>query len=103
ALSRDGKMLWQTKVTDYVLHQGFASSPAVYQSLVIVAGDNKGKGVIAGLNRISGEIVWSRERPKLPNYASPIILKIDGRDQLFLTGCNLVTSLEPLTGKTIWE
>ena len=42
ALSRDGKQLWQTKITDYILHQGFASSPAVYQSLVIVSADNKG-------------------------------------------------------------
>ena len=32
ALTRDGKQLWQTKITDYSLHQGFASSPAVYQN-----------------------------------------------------------------------
>src|SRR5262249_24365105 len=37
ALTRTGKKIWQTKVTDYVLHQGFGSSPAVYESLVIVS------------------------------------------------------------------
>src|SRR5262249_6420955 len=26
-----------------------------------------------------------------------------GREQLVLTGCNLVSSFEPLTGKTLWE
>jgi outer membrane protein assembly factor BamB len=104
ALSRDGKRLWQTKITDYVLHQGFASSPAVYESLVIVSADNKGgAGLIVGLNRATGALVWKRERPKWPNYASPIILKVAGRDQLFFTGCELVTSLEPLTGKVNWE
>ncbi len=103
ALSRDGKILWQTKVTDYVLHQGFASSPTVYQSLLLVGADNKGKGVIAGLDRGTGKIVWQVERPKLPNYASPIIHKIDGRDQLFFIGCNLVVSLDPLSGKKYWE
>ena len=66
-----GKQLWQTKVTDYVLHQGYGSSPAVYQSLVLVSADNKGGGVIAGLDRATGNIVWKRDRPKLPNYASP--------------------------------
>lgn len=103
ALSREGQQLWQTKVTDYILHQGFPTSPAVYQSLVIVSADNKGTGKIAGLERATGKVVWQHERPKFPNYASPIILKVNGRDQLLLSGCDLVTSLDPLTGKVLWE
>lgn len=103
ALNRDGKQLWQTMITEYVLHQGFGSSPAIYQSLVIVSADNKGTGAIAGLDRVSGKIVWKIERPKLPNYTSPIILNVAGRDQLLFSGCDLVTSLDPLSGKKLWE
>lgn len=104
AFDLEGKKLWQTKVNDYTLHQGFASSPTVYKSLVIVSADNKGgTGVIAGLERATGKIVWTRDRPKLPNYASPIILTAAGKEQLVLTGCNLVTSLDPMTGKQNWE
>lgn len=103
ALSRDGKQLWQTKITDYVLHQGFGSSPAIYQSLVIVSADNKGTGIIAALDRATGSFVWKQERPKFPNYTSPIILSVAGREQLFFTGCDLVTSFDPLTGKKLWE
>ncbi|MBM4071565.1 MAG: serine/threonine protein kinase [Planctomycetes bacterium] len=103
ALSRAGKILWQTKITDYVLHQGFGSSPAIYESLVIVSADNKGKGVLAALERSTGKFVWKVSRPQMPNYASPIILKTAGRDQLFFIGCELVTSLNPLTGEKLWE
>lgn len=103
ALSREGKQLWQTKITDYVLHQGFGSSPAIYQSLVIVSADNKGGGLIAALDRVTGAFVWKQERPKFPNYTSPIILNVAGREQLFFTGCDLVTSFNPLTGKKLWE
>jgi len=104
ALDRtDGKILWQTKVADYVLHQGYGPSPAVYQGLVIVSADHKGGGKFAGLDRATGKVVWSINRPKLPNYASPIILNVDGKDQLILIGCKLVTSLDPLTGKKYWE
>ncbi|MSR56819.1 MAG: serine/threonine protein kinase [Planctomycetaceae bacterium] len=103
ALSLSGEQLWQTKVTDYVLHQGFGSSPAVYQSLVLVSADNKGAGLLAALERATGKLVWKRERPQLPNYTSPIVLTVAGRDQLLFTGCDLVTSLDPLTGETIWE
>jgi hypothetical protein len=104
ALTREGKQLWQTKIADYVLHQGFGSSPAVYQSLLIVSADNKGgSGAIVGLDRATGKVAWRQERPKTPNYTSPIILKVDGRDQLLFTGCDLVTSFEPLSGKKLWE
>jgi outer membrane protein assembly factor BamB len=103
ALTRDGNQVWQTKVTDYHLHQGFASSPTVYDSLLIVAADNKDKGVIAALERATGKFVWKEARPKMPNYASPIILKVEGKDQLLFTGCELVTSFDPLTGKKNWE
>ncbi|HXD87157.1 MAG TPA: PQQ-binding-like beta-propeller repeat protein [Urbifossiella sp.] len=103
AVDLDGKRLWQTKIADYTLHQGFGASPAIYKSLVIVSADNKGSGAVAGLDRASGSIVWARKRPQLPNYTSPIIHTINGKDQLLFTGCDLVTSLDPGSGKEIWE
>jgi hypothetical protein len=103
ALNREGKQLWQTKVSDFVIHQGFGSSPAIYRSLVLVSADHKGAGSIAGLDRESGRIVWTQSRPKLPNYTSPIVLNVAGRDQLLYTGCDLVSSFDPLTGKKLWE
>ncbi|MCA9270901.1 MAG: PQQ-binding-like beta-propeller repeat protein, partial [Planctomycetales bacterium] len=42
AVSRDGKLLWQTKIVDYTVHQGYGSSPAVFENLVLVSADNKG-------------------------------------------------------------
>lgn len=103
ALDLDGKLLWQTKLTNYVEHQGYGSSPAIHEHLVIVSADNKAGGAVAGLDRKTGAIVWKVERPKLPNYASPIVLKAAGREQLFLTGAEKATSLDPLTGKVLWE
>lgn len=103
ALDLAGKQVWQTKITDYILHQGFGSSPTVYGPLVIVSADNKGTGAIAGLERTTGKIVWKQDRPKLPNYTSPIILQVAGKEQLIFSGCDLVTSFEPLTGKKLWE
>lgn len=103
ALTLDGDRLWQEKITDYVVHQGYGSSPAVYEDVVIVSADNKGGGAVAALDRETGEFRWRRDRPKFPNYASPIIFHLDGKDQLILTGCERVTSFDPKTGKTLWE
>src|SRR5882672_809801 len=103
ALSLDGKILWQTKFSDYQIHQGYGSSPAVYRSLLLVSADHKGGGTASALDRKTGAIVWTHDRPKAPNYASPVVLRVDGKDQLLLTGCDLVSSLDPLTGKVLWE
>ena len=103
ALSREGKILWQTKISDYVIHQGYGSSPAPYRSLVLVSADHHGGGVVAGLDRKTGAIVWNRERPKNPNYSSPVIVRANGRDQLIMIGCDLVSSLDPMTGRVLWE
>jgi hypothetical protein len=75
----------------------------LYGPLVIVSADNKGGGAIAGLERATGKVVWKHQRPKTPNYASPIILNVAGRDQLLFTGCDRVASYEPLTGKESWQ
>lgn len=103
ALDRQGNLVWQTKVCDYVMYQGFGASPAIYDGLVIVAADHQEGGAVVGIDRMSGAIVWRAPRPKLPNYTSPIILKAAGKQQLFLTGCDLVTSLDPSTGAKLWE
>ena len=98
-----GNKVWQKKISDYILHQGFSTSPAIYKSLLIVSADNKGGGAICGLNKSDGKIIWKVNRPKKPNYASPIIFNINGKDELVFQGCDLVTSLNPLTGEKLWE
>ncbi|MDZ4851735.1 MAG: PQQ-binding-like beta-propeller repeat protein [Pirellulaceae bacterium] len=103
ALDLSGKQLWQHEISKYVIHQGYGSSPAIYQSLVIVGADNKGGGAVAALDRKSGSIVWRRDRPSKPNYPSPILLNSFGHDQVVMIGCDQVVSLDPLTGKTLWE
>ncbi len=103
ALDTSGKQLWQTRVSDYVIHQGYAASPNVYQHLVIINADNKGGGAIVALDRASGKEVWRQPRPKLPNYPSPVVVHAAGQDQLIMIGGKLVSSFNPLTGEKNWE
>jgi outer membrane protein assembly factor BamB len=103
ALDLDGKQLWQTKVSDFAIHQGFGSSPALYGPLVFVTTDSRGGGVVAALERTTGKIAWQAPRPEKANYASVAVLHAAGRDQLVVHGCDLVSSFDPLTGKKLWE
>lgn len=103
ALSLDGKILWQRKVAEFDTHQGFGASPGLWNGLVYFVADSKAGGAIVALEGATGKEVWRQGRPKKPNYTSPIVLTIDGRNQLALAGCDLVSSFEPMTGEKLWE
>jgi outer membrane protein assembly factor BamB len=103
ALDLDGKQLWQTKVSDFAIHQGFGSSPMLYGPYVFVSTDSRGGGVVAALDRATGRVAWQTPRPEKANYASATVLRAAGQDQLVIHGCDLVASFEPLTGKKLWE
>jgi outer membrane protein assembly factor BamB len=103
ALDLNGRQLWQTKVSDFAIHQGFGSSPVLYGPFVLVCSDSRSGGVVAALNRETGEIAWQVQRPEKPNYASGVVLHAAGRDQLIVQGCDLVVSFAPLTGRKLWE
>lgn len=103
ALDLNGKVLWRQKICDYVIHQGFGSSPVIHGPLVLVSADHRGGGVIVGLDRASGKVVWSHPRPMLPNYTTPAIIQAGGCVQMVLAGCNVISSFDPLTGRQLWE
>ena len=103
ALDLSGKQLWQVKVADYAVHQGFAASPIVHENLVLVTADSDIGGVIAALDPKSGKQIWSTPRPKEDNYTSPMVLHIAGKDQLLVSGCKLVSSFNPKSGEKLWE
>ena len=102
-LSLTGGIVWQKKVSDYVVHQGYGSSPTLYRDSVIVSADNKGGGAIVALHCVTGKELWRHKRPAKPNYSSPVVLNVGRGDQLFMIGCDLVTSLNPTSGKVNWE
>jgi outer membrane protein assembly factor BamB len=103
ALDHAGKQVWQRRVCDFQVHQGFGSSPVVYQSMVLVSADHRGGGKLTGLDKYSGKIAWQQDRPPVANYASPAVINAAGKTQAVLAGCNKVESFDPLTGKKLWS
>lgn len=103
AVDLEGKLLWQVEAGPFRSQHGYGSSPAFYESLVIVSGDNPGSGFLAALDRASGKVVWRIERPTGGNYASPIVANVAGKPQLLIHGCERISSYDPATGKEIWH
>ena len=105
ALELDGKKVWEHTFDGFKSHQGFGCSPLLYKNMAIIAIDNKGTGggALIALDRETGEEIWRTGRPQIPNYVSPVIYNINGEDQIFMAGCNLIASYDPMSGKVNWQ
>ena len=103
ALDFEGNTLWQDVASDFASHWGYSTSPVLYDELVIVASDHKEGGNITAYNRKTGKKAWNVSRPAIPNYATPVVYNIDGKDQLLVPGCDLICSYDPNTGRENWS
>lgn len=103
AVNLDGDLVWQTTAGSFVSRHGFGSSLIIYKSLVIAAGDNPGSGFITALDRDSGEIVWRIARTNNSSYATPTIVKLNGEDQLVISGSGKIHGYDPASGSELWS
>ncbi|MCA9257853.1 MAG: PQQ-binding-like beta-propeller repeat protein [Planctomycetales bacterium] len=103
ALDLSGEVVWQTKLGAFSSKFGYAPSPVLYKSLVIFAVDNWGGGYLVAVDSEKGKIAWRVSRPAKNSHSSPFIASVGGRDQLLISGCDLVCSYDPSSGEELWS
>jgi len=106
ALDLSGKIVWQKKAGDYMPSTykfGYGPSPLVYGDTVIVSSEFESNGFLAAFRGSSGQEVWRTQRPKFNSYSSPIVGRVSGRDQLLISGAELVCSYDPSNGDAMWK
>lgn len=107
AHSHNGKLIWEKDLGGVNGGHGFAVSPIVFEDLLIVPNDQeKGGGSHYGLDCKTGEIRWQMPRAsKRLTYSTPCVFTSPkGKSEIIFTNWWLgFTSLEPHTGKQLWE
>ena len=99
-----GNRRWIVRPGEFVSVHGFCSSPVIFGKLLIVNGDHDGESYIVALDKQTGKTVWKEPRRfKTRSYVTPLIRKVDGREQMVLSGSHCVTGFDPQTGKLIWS
>jgi len=90
--------------------------PLIYGDLLILASQAPDAGVVA-YNKFTGDIVWKTPNLGNESYASPSVVKIDGKDHVVMVISSTnpfgnrgspqtlgnIVGIEPLTGKILWE
>jgi outer membrane protein assembly factor BamB len=102
---KSGKLIWTQQLwTEHhgtrVMY-GYASSPIAWRDTVIVPVGGRGKSVMA-FKQADGSVAWAKN--DYPNaYSSPLLINVDGLDQLVVLMDGAVFAVNPNNGDLQWE
>ena len=102
---KTGKVVWQDELWSTHrgsrLMYGYASSPIAYRDTVIVPVGGRGKSVMA-FKQADGGVAWAAN--DFGNvYSSPLLIKVDGLEQLVLMIDGFIIGVHPLNGDLQWQ
>ncbi len=106
-----GKLLWKRDLgvlnagwfydPDY--EWGTASSPILWQDLVIVQCDIQKGSFVAAFRKKDGAPVWRTERDEIPSWPTPTVAEIGGRAELVTQATKFIRGYDPRTGAELWR
>ena len=105
ALSHAGEPRWHADLGPYACEHGFGASPTVWRDLVIVPVDQDGPSAIVALDAQTGRERWRTARESgRTAYSTPLVIDSGDKPQLVVaSNAHGLTSLDPATGRIIWE
>jgi outer membrane protein assembly factor BamB len=82
---------------------GPASSPIIWNGLVILQCDAQRGSFVTALRAQSGEVVWRQNRDELPSWGTPKVVATSAGVELVTNASNLIRGYDPATGKELWR
>ena len=100
-----GKVIWKKSLGRMHSKHGHGegSSPALFDSTVVVNWDHEGQSFIVALDIKSGNEIWRAARDEVTSWSSPLILTHDGTQQVVVCGTTRVRAYDLADGRVIWE
>jgi outer membrane protein assembly factor BamB len=83
------------------LGRGYACSPLAYKQTVIATVGGAGQALMA-FNQKDGAVVWKNQSLDI-SPASPILINVDGQEQLVAFLANEIAGLDPNHGALLWS
>ena len=100
-----GRLLWSHDLAKEfgapIPDRGYTCSPIAFRNTIIVTlgGSNQAVGAF---DRKTGALIWKGGSASA-SPASPILIDVDGEQQLVVFGGDRVAGLNPVNGQTLWS
>ena len=102
-LSREGEILWKTKL-DYNHRHGPAGSPVVVGDLLVIACDGTDVQFVVALDKATGQEVWRKPRVEgRMAYSTPTVVTVEGKPLVVSCGGEFVVAFAPENGEERWR
>jgi outer membrane protein assembly factor BamB len=82
---------------------GPASSPILWNGLVLVQCDTQADSFILALDAATGKTVWKTERTELPSWGTPTVATTAEGPVLVANASNFIRGYDPRTGRELWR
>jgi len=102
AFDHSGKQVWKADVGDGTDGWASSSSPILHGDLVIVNASIESESLVA-LDKSTGMEKWRAEGIR-ESYNTPLLVKSkEGREELVVAAARKLLSVDPATGKQLWN
>jgi outer membrane protein assembly factor BamB len=98
----EGQHVWSKDLGDFEGPWGTAACPVLVDNLVIQNCDADSNAALIAFDKHSGEQVWQKKRPDFRGWSTPVLLVVEGREELILNGHTGVQAYDPATGAELW-
>lgn len=116
-LDFEGNQVWQREIQkeygDFGLNHGYASSPLLLNDRLYIQVLHGMKtddpSYVFAVDKTTGKTIWKVERPtdaqseSPDNYSTPIVVEVEGKQQLVISGGDYVTGHDLASGREIWR
>jgi outer membrane protein assembly factor BamB len=82
---------------------GPASSPIIWNGLVILQYDTQADSFLLALKAETGETVWKTERDEIPSWGTPNVSMTSAGPVLVTNASNFIRGYDPRTGQELWR
>jgi outer membrane protein assembly factor BamB len=106
-----GRFLWKVELGRLDLgaydiptyEWGPASSPIIWNNLVILQCDTQSDSFILALDSDTGKTVWKTDREELPSWGTPTVAMTSVGPVLVTNASNYIRGYDARTGKELWR
>ena len=82
---------------------GTASSPTIFEDLVIVQCDSRRDSFLAAYKLADGSLAWKVSRNENPSWSTPVVYRGEPRVELITNSPRYLRGYDPRTGNELWR